>query len=259
MQDLVEKRNGILAKIDIIINKVESIDDNITLCKNYTSVLGNTPVQEVSAGKLFYGCHIGVVMTNSTFTSGAVSLAKATGVLLWDRTVLSKLMKTESAIKNNKPQRTESHSVTPPSNNYVLPRHPAHVLSETEDFNESQSAVNEQPIQNKRVRIDSIDIEIDLRSFHRFNIAPDNFGIEMDEDDESSMELLFDVIGKSGRKLPCTVDIVCNLYAGNRKVVTEKVAVYDDSFHTRDSLSVYFDKKNICKIATKIEIYCQKW
>ena len=63
-------------------------------CKNYTSSLSNTPVQEVSAGRIFYNCHIGVVLTNSTFTPGAVSLAQATGVLLWDRSTLAKLIST---------------------------------------------------------------------------------------------------------------------------------------------------------------------
>ena len=61
-------------------------------CKNYASSLGNTPVQEVHAGKAFYNCHVGVVMTNSTFTTGAKELAKATGVLLWDRTTLQKMI-----------------------------------------------------------------------------------------------------------------------------------------------------------------------
>lgn len=53
-------------------------------CKSYTSPLGNTSIQEVHAGKTFYDCHVGVVMTNSTFTAGAIELAKKTGVLLWD-------------------------------------------------------------------------------------------------------------------------------------------------------------------------------
>lgn len=66
-------------------------------CKNYASPLSNTPVQEVNAGKTFYGCHVGVVMTNSTFTPGAKELAKATGVLLWDRTVVQEMMR----VKNN--------------------------------------------------------------------------------------------------------------------------------------------------------------
>ncbi|MBR5479800.1 MAG: restriction endonuclease [Clostridia bacterium] len=62
-------------------------------CKNYFSSLGNTPIQEVNAGKIFYNCHVGVVMTNSYFTQGAIELAKATNVLLWDRDMLQKIMK----------------------------------------------------------------------------------------------------------------------------------------------------------------------
>ena len=61
-------------------------------CKNYATPLSNKPIQEVFAGKTFYDCQIGVVMTNSTFTSGAIALAKATGILLWDRTVVQQLM-----------------------------------------------------------------------------------------------------------------------------------------------------------------------
>lgn len=61
-------------------------------CKNYKSPLSNTPVQEVNAGKMFYGCHVGIVMTNSTFTPGAQKLAEATGVMLWDRAYVEKLM-----------------------------------------------------------------------------------------------------------------------------------------------------------------------
>ena len=54
-------------------------------CKCYSSDLGNTPVQEVHAGKAMYGCHVGAVMTNRHFTAGGRQLAEATGVLLWDR------------------------------------------------------------------------------------------------------------------------------------------------------------------------------
>lgn len=62
-------------------------------CKNYSSHVGNTSVQEVCAGKMFYQCQEAVVMTNSTFTFGAKELAKATGVLLWDRMILTNLIK----------------------------------------------------------------------------------------------------------------------------------------------------------------------
>lgn len=62
-------------------------------CKNYASKLGNTPIQEVNAGKLFYNCHVGAVMTNSTFTPAAEQLAASTNVLLWDREFLNDLIK----------------------------------------------------------------------------------------------------------------------------------------------------------------------
>lgn len=64
-------------------------------CKCYTSDLGNTPVQEVHAGKAFYICHVGVVMTNRHFTSGARELAEKTGVLLWDREKLVEMIELE--------------------------------------------------------------------------------------------------------------------------------------------------------------------
>lgn len=61
-------------------------------CKNYSAPLGNKPVQEVYAGKTFYNCHVGVVMTNSTFTKGAVELADSVGIILWDKQRLDKMM-----------------------------------------------------------------------------------------------------------------------------------------------------------------------
>lgn len=54
-------------------------------CKCYSKDLGNGPIQEVETGKKIYGCHIGAVMTNRYFTSGAKEAAAATGILLWDR------------------------------------------------------------------------------------------------------------------------------------------------------------------------------
>lgn len=61
-------------------------------CKRYSSDLGNTPIQEVNAGKAIYHCHIGAVMTNRYFTPGAKEAAKATGILLWDRKKLIELI-----------------------------------------------------------------------------------------------------------------------------------------------------------------------
>lgn len=66
-------------------------------CKCYSSDLGNSPVQEVHAGKSMYNCHVGAVMTNRYFTSGAKELAKATGVLLWDRDKLLQMLANNEA------------------------------------------------------------------------------------------------------------------------------------------------------------------
>lgn len=61
-------------------------------CKRYSKKLGNKPVQEVFAGKTIYGCSIAVVLTNNYFTEGAKEAAKATGVELWDRDTLRRMM-----------------------------------------------------------------------------------------------------------------------------------------------------------------------
>ena len=61
-------------------------------CKCYSTNLGNTPVQEVYAGKQYYNCDIAVVMTNRYFTKGAQELARKTGVILWDRNDVARMM-----------------------------------------------------------------------------------------------------------------------------------------------------------------------
>lgn len=65
-------------------------------CKCYASDLGNSPVQEVFAGKEFYKCQVGVVMTNREFTPGAIQLAENTRVLLWGRTKLIEMIESEA-------------------------------------------------------------------------------------------------------------------------------------------------------------------
>lgn len=61
-------------------------------CKHYKGSVGNTPVQEVTAGKAYYNCDVGIVMTNSRFTDRAYDLAKINGIILWDREKLKELI-----------------------------------------------------------------------------------------------------------------------------------------------------------------------
>ena len=51
-------------------------------CKYYNSPVGNSAIQEVVAGASFYRCHKKIVITNSTFTQGAIKLAESNDVIL---------------------------------------------------------------------------------------------------------------------------------------------------------------------------------
>ena len=68
-------------------------------CKLYKSDVGNKAVQEAYSGKSYYGCHVGVVLTNSYFTRSAYDLAERNGILLWNRSKLQEL------IKNTRPMK----------------------------------------------------------------------------------------------------------------------------------------------------------
>ena len=75
--------------VDIIAYK-DSIKYGIQ-CKCYSSDVGNKAVQEVLAGRTFYDCDVGVVLTNSRFTKAATDLAKKSRIQLWDRDKLMQL------------------------------------------------------------------------------------------------------------------------------------------------------------------------
>ena len=62
-------------------------------CKCYSSDIGNAAVQEVFAGKTFYKCNIGIVLTNQHFSPSAIQLAETNGIILWGRETLLKLIK----------------------------------------------------------------------------------------------------------------------------------------------------------------------
>lgn len=61
-------------------------------CKCYSSDIGNRAVQEVFAGKSYYQCHVGVVLTNRYFTKSAIELANRNGIILWNRDKLLKMV-----------------------------------------------------------------------------------------------------------------------------------------------------------------------
>ena len=60
--------------------------------KYYTSNLNNTPIQEIIGSLKYYNGDQGVVVTNSSFTSGACELARSSEVILIDGRKLQKLI-----------------------------------------------------------------------------------------------------------------------------------------------------------------------
>ena len=79
--------------IDILAQK-----DGVTYgiqCKCYATPVGVKAVQEAYAGRDYYDCMVGVVLTNQHFTAPAVEAAKKLKILLWDRTYLEGMMEEE--------------------------------------------------------------------------------------------------------------------------------------------------------------------
>ena len=64
-------------------------------CKCYDKPIGVKAVQEVYAGRDFYGRMVGVVMTNQYFTQPAVELAQKLNIMLWDRGYVDSMERNE--------------------------------------------------------------------------------------------------------------------------------------------------------------------
>lgn len=69
--------------VDILAEK-----DGVTYavqCKRYQGAVGVDAVLRTYAGRDYYDCMVGVVMTNQYFTAPAVAAAEKLRILLWDR------------------------------------------------------------------------------------------------------------------------------------------------------------------------------
>ncbi len=75
--DLVTEKNGI---------------KTIIQAKRYKGKVGVKAVQEAVAAKGYYDCTKSMVVTNSQYTKQAIKLARANGVILWDRQDLIKAL-----------------------------------------------------------------------------------------------------------------------------------------------------------------------
>lgn len=76
--------------IDILAEK-EGITYAIQ-CKCYGGPVGVKAVQEAYAGRDYYDCMVGAVLTNQYFTTPAVEAARKLKILLWDRGYLESML-----------------------------------------------------------------------------------------------------------------------------------------------------------------------
>lgn len=76
--------------VDILAEK-----DGVTYavqCKRYQVPVGVDAVLQTYAGRDYYDCMVGAVMTNQYFTAPAVQAAKKLQILLWDRGYIDSMM-----------------------------------------------------------------------------------------------------------------------------------------------------------------------
>ncbi|MBQ3789771.1 MAG: restriction endonuclease [Lachnospiraceae bacterium] len=74
--DILAQRDGVLYAVQ---------------CKRYDRPVGIGAVQEIYAARDYYGCMVGVVMTNAEFTEPAKQMAEKLKILLWDRRRLKRM------------------------------------------------------------------------------------------------------------------------------------------------------------------------
>lgn len=79
--------------VDLIIQKLDRKIAIQAKRYNQNNYVGNTAIQEVLTGSIYYDCTESYVITTSFFTSHAVNLANKVGVRLIDRIGLMKLLK----------------------------------------------------------------------------------------------------------------------------------------------------------------------
>lgn len=83
---------------DLIINLRDKTI--VVQCKLYNKhSVGNSAVQEVYTATNYYNASLGMIVTNSFFTKPAIILAEKSGIKLWNRDTLGKLINLNSRNK----------------------------------------------------------------------------------------------------------------------------------------------------------------
>lgn len=70
-------------------------------CKLYSQNVGNDAIQEALSGKLYYNCHVAIVVTNNYFTHNAIKQAEKSNIVLWDRDKLEEILNELKKMQSN--------------------------------------------------------------------------------------------------------------------------------------------------------------
>lgn len=74
----------------IILGKTKKI---VIQCKlYYNHSVGNSAIQEIFTATNYYNAEKGLVITNSYFSKPAINLAESSGIILWNRNTLEKIL-----------------------------------------------------------------------------------------------------------------------------------------------------------------------
>jgi HJR/Mrr/RecB family endonuclease len=85
-------------------------------CKNHKRPVGNRPVQEVYAGAQHHRCVEACVVAPAGYTSGAIALAKSTGVSLYDADTVRQWIRKVDKIEKQRASESESNNQVKPIN-----------------------------------------------------------------------------------------------------------------------------------------------
>ena len=102
--------------VDVIVNRRSG--RVAVQCKNHKRPVGNRPVQEVFAGARHHRCAEACVVAPAGYSSGAIALARSTGVSLYDADTVRQLIRRVDEIEKERASQAGSgikHENMPPS------------------------------------------------------------------------------------------------------------------------------------------------
>lgn len=131
-------------------------------CKCYSEPIGIKAIQEVYAGKDYYGCMVAVVMTNQYFTKTAEEFAQKLNVMLWDGDIMKKMIMKYGGgfdIQSAIIDKDQSKASTPVLKNEAKKKSSGSsaVMKAVDRLNPTQTAVKSRSISEVKAELQKLD------------------------------------------------------------------------------------------------------